>query len=83
MLLKISNFFIIICILKQVESLDKISINGEWFIDENERTVLFRGNIKLALINLIRKQYNIDKKRHKCCTEVIPMATKRKIRRHD
>ena len=31
MLLKISNFFIIICILKQVESLDKISINGEWF----------------------------------------------------
>ena len=83
MLLKISNFLVIICILKQIESLDKISINGGWFVDENERTVLFRGNNKLALTNLILKQYNIDKKRHKCCTEVISMATKRKIRRHD
>ena len=33
------------------ERLDKISINGKWFVDESNRVVLLRG------INAVRKSY--------------------------
>ncbi len=51
----IQKVILIICILSQVESspnkLDKIALNGKWFVDTSGRVKLFRG------INAVQKEF--------------------------